>query len=199
MKRWMKMVSCGLVVCMALTLVGCETYGQGAGLGAALGAGAGAIIGHQSGHALEGAAIGALAGTVAGLIAHDIKARKQKSREQTVQEYNYQPAQGEMMTFERAEVLPPTVRPGEMVSSTIQYALLGTGGGVEVNESRILMRGDKVISEVSSQSFTRDDGTWVSEQQFRLPGNQQPGQYTVMTKVRTAKSAVSGQASFIVQ
>ena len=78
-----------------LALVGCETYGQGAGLGAALGAGAGAIIGHQSGHALEGAAIGALVGTAAGLIAHDIKARKQKSREQTVQEYNYQPSQGE--------------------------------------------------------------------------------------------------------
>ncbi len=79
-----------------------------------------------------------------------------------------------MLRFERAEVLPPRARPGEMIESTIQYALLGTAG-VQVTEQRTLLRGDQVIADLSTQNFTRDDGTWVSAQQFRLPTNLQPG------------------------
>jgi hypothetical protein len=199
MKVAITVVSCVLAVAMVFAMAGCETYGQAGGLGAALGGGAGAIIGHQSGHALEGAAIGAVVGGLTGLIAHDIKARRAKSREETAAAYNYQPAQGEMLTFERTEVLPGTVRPGEMIESSVQYALLGTGSGIQVTESRALLRGDQVLSDLSSKGFTRQDGTWVSSQQFRLPGNLQPGQYTLLTRVNTAQSAISGRANFWVQ
>ncbi len=199
MKLSVKVLSCALVLCVVVALAGCETYGQAGGLGAALGGAAGAVIGHQSGHAVEGALIGAAVGGATGLIAHDIKAKKAKNREQTAAEYNYQPAQGEEMLFERTEVLPKTVRAGEMIEGTIQYALLGAGGGVQVNETRTLMRGDKVIADLSAKNFTRDDGTWVSTQQFRLPADQQPGEYTLLTTARTAQSAISGRARFTVQ
>ncbi|HOD94977.1 MAG TPA: glycine zipper domain-containing protein [Candidatus Hydrogenedentes bacterium] len=183
---------------MLLSLSGCETYGGAAGLGAGVGALAGGVIGHQSGHALEGAAIGAALGAATGLIAHDIKVKKMRSREETAATYNYQPAQGEMLTLERSEILPATVRPGENADASIQYALLGTGGSIQVSEQRSLLQNGALVADVSSHSFTREDGTWVSTQPFRVPSNLRPGTYTIVTTVRTARSAISGQASFTV-
>ncbi|MCX8064789.1 MAG: glycine zipper family protein [Candidatus Hydrogenedentes bacterium] len=187
-----------LVLSSSIYWCGCQTYGEAAGLGAAVGSVAGAVIGHQSGHALEGAAVGAVLGGLAGLVAHDIKVRQAKSAQQTAAEYNYQASQGEKLLFERAEVLPPTTTPGNMIESTIQYALLGTGSGVQVTESRTLVKGNQVIAELSTSTMTRTDGTWVSSQQFRLPPNLTPGEYSILTRVTTRLSSISGSASFIV-
>lgn len=181
-------------------LTGCETTGQAAGLGAGIGAVAGAVIGNQSGHAAEGAAIGAALGAGAGAAAHKIRAKRARNRAETVAEYNYQESQGEMLTFEGSAVLPAQAKPGTMVTSEIRYALLGAGTGIAVNESRQLLRADgKVISEFSSKNETRDDGTWVSTQDFRVPSNLQPGSYTVRVSVRTAQSSISGSSNFIVE
>lgn len=191
-----------LLLCGALfvgTLPGCQTYGQGGALGAGLGAGAGAAIGATHGKALEGALIGAVAGTAVGLIGHDIKARRAKSQEQTAQEYRYEPTQGEMLTWEQGSVQPRNARPGEMVEASSQYALLGSGGGVQVSESRKLFQGDRMIAEVSTRNFTRTDGTWVSAQNIRLPGNLNPGQYSIRTEITTSKSRISGMAPFFVE
>ncbi len=199
MKRF---ISLFLIMVMTISILfygtGCQTYGEAGGLGAALGGATGAIIGHQSGHALEGAAIGAVLGGIAGLVAHDIKARKAKSAEQTSTEYNYQPSQGERLSFERAEVLPNVVTPGNMIETTVQYALLGTGSGTSVTETRSLLRGEQLIADISSSSFNRNDGTWVSSQQFRLPPNLSPGQYTILFRVSTRLSSISGRATFVV-
>jgi hypothetical protein len=199
---WKKMTkqfaACAMACAVGVGMTGCETYGQGAGLGAGVGAAAGAIIGHQSGHALEGAAIGAALGGLTGLVAHDIKARKQREAAETAQEYNYEPAQGEMLRYEGAEVIPNAARPDEMIQSSVTYALLGAGAGVQVQEARVLMRGSEQIAELSNQSFTRTDGTWRSTQDFRLPNNLTRGNYTIETRVRTAKSSVSGRANFYV-
>jgi uncharacterized protein YcfJ len=180
-------------------MVGCQTYGEAGGLGAALGAGTGAIIGHQSGHAGEGALIGGVLGGLTGLVAHDIKAQKQRDRAQTAAQYKYQSTQGEMLTLENAQVLPSSVRPGNLVEASMQYALLGTGGGTKVTETRTLKRGDEVIAEVSSKTFTRDDGTWVSTQQFKIPENVVPDMYTVVQVVQTAQSRISGSAQVMVE
>lgn len=190
------------VLCATLVgglFTGCETYGQGGALGAGLGAGAGAAIGSTRGKALEGALIGAVAGAAVGLVAHDIKARRAKSQEQTAQEYRYEPTQGEMLSWEQGQVQPASARPGEMVEASAQYALLGSGGGVQVTESRRLYQGDRMLSEVSTRNFTRTDGTWVSAQNIRLPGNLAPGQYSVRTEVTTSKSRISGIAPFFVE
>ncbi|HOV33015.1 MAG TPA: glycine zipper domain-containing protein [Candidatus Hydrogenedens sp.] len=195
------LISIVLAVVVLSTIIqgsGCQTYGEAGGLGAALGAATGAIIGNQSGHALEGAAIGGVLGGIAGLVAHDIKAQKAKSAKETEQQYNYQAAQGERLTFERAEVLPNVVIPGDTIETIIQYALLGAGSGTNVTETRSLIRGDQVVADLSSSSFTRNDGTWVSSQEFRLPPNLAPGQYTLLFRVSTNLSSISGRANFIV-
>lgn len=190
----------GLVVAaLAISMAGCETYGQAGGLGAALGAGTGAIIGHQSGRALEGAAIGAVVGGLAGLVAHDIKARRARTAQETAEAYNYQPAQGERLQLERVDVMPASVRPGNEVAAEVQYALLGSGGGIQVRERRALLRGGQVLQEISSESFTRTDGTWVSSQSFRLPNDIGPGAYAVQVVVETAQSRISGMKNFTVE
>ncbi len=199
MKRYVITLLLATVVCLIIIQgSGCQTYGEAGGLGAALGAATGAIIGNQSGHAGEGAIIGGVLGGIAGLVAHDIKAQKAKSAQETAQQYNYQPAQGERLTFERAEVLPTVVTPGNTIETTIQYALLGTGSGTTVTETRSLLKGDQLVSDLSTSSFNRNDGTWVSSQEFRLPGNLAPGQYTILFRVSTNLSSISGRANFVV-
>lgn len=187
------------VIALAVGQLDCETYGQGAGMGALIGGGAGAIIGHQSGHALEGAAIGAAAGALTGLIVHDIKVRRARTAEETAQQYSYTPAQGMKLQMERSEVLPNPTSRGQEVESQVQYALLGAGGGVEVTETRALLRGGQLIQQVSSESQVRTDGTWVSSQRFRLPSDLQPGVYSVSARISTGQHVVSNTSEFTVQ
>lgn len=196
MKQWMMLA---MVVVVAAAMVGCETYGQSAGLGAALGAGTGAVIGHQSGRAAEGAAIGAIVGGLAGLVVHDIRVRQAQTAQQTAEEYQYVPAQGERLMLERVDVMPQIVRPGQQVEVSVQYAILGTGGGVQVREQRALLRNGQVLREVSSEVHTRTDGTWVSAQEIRLPGDLPPATYTFQVRVTTNQSTVSGMGNFTVE
>ena len=187
-----------MLVAVAVVLAGCETTGQSAGAGAGLGAVAGAIIGNQSGNAAEGALIGAVVGGLGGLIVHDVKERRQRSREETVAQYpDYTPTQPtEFLRFESSTVLPTSARPGDRVESNIQYALLGTGAGLQVTETRTLHPGDR---QLSTRTITRDDGTWVSSQEFQLPPDQPRGTYTIRTTVATAGQSISGDAQFVVR
>ncbi len=188
-----------LVMVAALGAAGCQTYGGTAATGAGAGALAGGIIGHQRGRAGEGALIGAALGGLTGLVVHDIRVQRARGREETVQEYNYQPAQGEMLQFENARVMPSRPRPGTMADAEIQYALLGTqGNGAQVTESRVLRRGNQTIAELSNNTFTRSDGTWVSTMPFRVPENLEPGEYTIYQTVRTSQSQISGNATFTI-
>lgn len=196
MKSW----TAGLVACCLLISVsGCETTGQSAGLGAALGGAAGAVIGHQSGHALEGAAIGAAAGGLTGWFVHDVRADRARNRQQTVETYKYEPSQGEVLSLEDSFVTPNVASPGQMVTASLQYAIIGSDGTTQVKETRRLLRGEKVIGELSSKTFTRQDGTWVTTQEFKLQPNLKPGQYTLLQRVETDESSIFGTAEFTVK
>jgi len=201
MKRSITLVAGILVLALVVGSFGCQSYGRAGGLGAGIGAATGAIIGHQSGHAGEGAAIGAVVGGLTGLIAHDVKARRAKSREETMAEYNYEPQQGEKLMLENAQALPSVVQRGNFVEASIQYALLTGGtGAVQVTETRQLRRGDQVVADISSQKFSRPDGTWVSTQQFKIPNNTEPGVYAIMQRVTTAQgSTIAGSDTFTVE
>ncbi|MFP6584946.1 MAG: glycine zipper domain-containing protein [Candidatus Hydrogenedentota bacterium] len=184
------------------TVTGCETTGESAGFGAVLGATAGAIIGNQSGNAGEGALIGAVLGGLGGAIVKDVQktnAEKRLSASETVIEYNYTPSQGESMIFEMSGVTPTAIPRGQMTTASMQYALLGTGAGKTVTETRIIKRNGEVISQISSQKFTRNDGTWVSNQQFRIPENWDAGEYTLEQTAQTDQSTVSGNTKFYVE
>ncbi|MBX3175935.1 MAG: hypothetical protein KF886_01100 [Candidatus Hydrogenedentes bacterium] len=195
-KRW---IAGAMACCLFLSMAGCQTYGEGAGAGAAVGAVAGGIIGHQSGRALEGAVIGAALGGLVGLIAHDIKVQRAKSRQETVAQYKYEPTQGEVLSLEENFVSPQVTAPGGNITASLQYALIGASDGTEVTETRRLLRGEKVIADLSSRKFTRQDGTWLTTQEFVLPSNLQPGEYSLVQRVETAQSSIFGTAAFTVR
>jgi hypothetical protein len=200
MKYKATFVHLGLAMALLVAMTGCETVGQSAGLGAVLGAGTGAVIGHQSGHALEGAAIGAAVGAATGAIAKDISNKRKASREQTVQQYpTYQPSQGLFVNLEEYGVIPSVVRPGGYIEATLTYALLGTGGSVSVVETRALYNARGKVADLSSNNRTREDGTWLSAQQIKLPNNLAPGQYTLQQIVNVGGNVVSGASGFTVQ
>ena len=196
MKKW---IAGSMACCLILGMAGCQTYGEGAGAGAALGAIAGGIIGHQSGHALEGAAIGAALGGVAGLIAHDIKVQRAKNRQQTVEQYHYEPSHGEVLEMEQYFVTPSVVAPGSTITASLQYAILGNSNGTPVTETRQLLQHERIIGNLSSKKFTRQDGTWLTTQEISLPNNLKPGEYSLVQRVETPQSSIFGTATFTVR
>jgi uncharacterized protein YcfJ len=193
---------CAAVLIAMAMLTGCATKGESAGLGAVLGGVAGAVIGHQSGRGAEGAVIGAAIGGLSGLAIQDVRetnARKRTDAAATAQQYNYRPAEGLSLTFEDGAIDPGTVSRGTFVEASMQYALLGAGVGKQVTETRIVRKDDEVVSQISSKKFTRNDGTWVSNQQFKVPNSWKPGEYVLEQTVQTIDSTVFGTTRFYVQ
>jgi len=194
-----RFVAASMAGCLVVTLAGCQTYGEGAGAGAAVGALAGGIIGHQSGNALEGALIGAAAGALVGVVAHDIKVRRQKSREETVETYKYTPGQDEVLQIESTDVTPLIVGPGATITASLQYAIITGTAGTPVTETRQLRFGEKILGDLSSKKFTREDGTWLTTQEIQLPNNLKPGEYSIVQHVKTPQSSVYNTAMFTVR
>ena len=154
MKYIQRLIATVAILAIALSLTGCETTGESAGLGAIIGAAAGAIIGNQSGSQGEGAVIGAVLGGLVGLVADDVKksnARKKMSAQQTIIEYDYQPTQGESLVFESSTIGPGVIQRGTFTTAAMQYALLGSGPGIQVTETRVIIRNGDIISKISSQ------------------------------------------------
>lgn len=182
-----------LLAAVTVSIAGCATYGESAGLGAVLGAGAGAIIGNQSGHAGEGALIGAAFGTVAGLVAHDSQVRRVESPPR----YAHHPPHSspeQSLVLEEATVNPSKVRRGSTVEASIQYELLGSRYGTRVTETRVLKRGDEVIERFFSKSSTRGDGSWISTQKFEVSDNLEPGEYTIEQTIRAKDMVISSSS-----
>jgi len=184
------------LVLSAFTMAGCETAGGSAGLGAGIGALAGGIIGNQSGHALEGAAIGALVGAAAGFIVHDVKTRRARTAQQTVSDYNYTPDQGFKLDMKSSSVSPGTVTPGGTVTTTTQYATLGTGSGVPVAESCILKKDGKELTKLDEKTVQRTDGTWENVIQFKVPKNADAGPYVVAQNVSASGQSFQRDLAF---
>jgi hypothetical protein len=196
------MLSILLVGCVAAGTTGCQSTGEAAGLGALIGAGVGAAIGATNDEAAAGAIIGAGLGAAAGAVAHDVRktrATKYRSAEDTARIYEYTPSEGESLVLEEARIYPGTVQRGDMIDSSVQYALLGSGAGVPVLETRAVKRNDVLVAQISSQRFTRNDGAWVSSQAFRIPEDWQPGEYTLEQVVETAQSRVMSVSRFTVR
>lgn len=192
-------------VLVAALATGCNTTGESAGLGALIGAGAGAVIGGIAGEgegALIGAAVGAGVGAAGGAIAHEVRtsrAERIQTPQQTAEEYRYTPSAGQSLVFEDASVTPAIARRGQFIEARMQYALLGAAGGVPITERRVILKGDQLISEISAEEHTRNDGTWVSMQEFRVPDSWSRGDYTLEQTVQSSRLTVSGRARFRVE
>ncbi len=205
MNTYRKYMTWLAVPVLIIAAAGCETTGESAGLGALIGAGAGAVIGGIAGDgqgALIGAAVGAGVGAAGGAIAHDVRksrAEQIKPATQTAETYHYQPSAGQSLVFEDAGVNPPVTRRGQFIEARMQYALLGAPNGIAVTERRIILKDDKLISEISAEEHTRNDGTWVSTQEFKVPDSWTPGEYIIEQSVQSPRLTVSGRARFRVE
>jgi len=205
MKPYRKGIAWISAAVLVIGAAGCETTGESAGLGALIGAGAGAVIGGIAGDgegALIGAAVGAGVGAAGGAIAHDVRksrAEQIQTPQQTAQDYSYTPAQGQSLVFEDASVTPAVARRGQFIEARMQYALLGASAGAPITERRVILKGDQLISEISAEEHTRNDGTWVSMQEFKVPDSWSPGDYTLEQTVQSSRLTVSGRARFRVE
>lgn len=173
----------GLVL-LSLVIAGCETAAGSAGLGAGLGGLAGGIIGHQSGHGWEGAAIGAAIGGLSGWIIHkEIQSRQLKTAQQTAQEYNYQPAQGFRMDMRGGSVTPAAIKPGGQLTSTMEYAVLGAGPGIKVQEKADLCSNGQVVAKIAERTVDRTDGIWENAVAIDVPKDAAPGSYVIAQRI----------------
>jgi hypothetical protein len=194
--RKLKLAVVGLML-SSLVIAGCETAGGSAGLGAGIGALAGGIIGHQSGHGWEGAAIGAAVGGLSGWIIHrEVKARQLRTAQQTAQEYNYQPAQGFKMDMRGGSVSPGTVRPGQQVTSRVQYAVLGAGSGVKVAEKTDLVQNGQVVAKLADRTVDRTDGIWENELALEVPKDAPTGEYVIAQRITSGGQSFQRDTTF---
>ena len=193
-----KSLSALLVVSMfGMTVMpGCATMEGSAGSGALIGGLAGGIIGNQSGRAIEGALIGALAGAVAGAIIHDVRDRRTRSAQQTYEQYDYQPSQGLNMNIEGSRVNPSRVPAGNKVEGSVDYAVMGSGNGVNVREQFVLMKGNDVIGEVYSGETPRTDGTFNKSVDIEFPDDTPPGTYRLAHTVTTQNVSRTNYSDF---
>ena len=207
-----KIACCAGALMFCVALMGCQTYGESAGLGAVLGATAGAIIGNQSGHSEGGAVVGAAIGAIGGAIVHDVNVQREEEMEQhqahrpdpvrhpepVLTTRPSVPKMTHSLVLEESSVLPSRVRRGSMVEASIQYALTGGRYGTRVTEVRELMRDGKVIERFFSKSEVRENGSWVSAQQFRVSEHLEPGEYTVVQTISSRDMTVSASSTLTV-
>jgi len=189
-----------IVVLAGLVSAGCETMAGSAGTGAGLGAATGAIIGHQQGRGWEGAALGAALGGMTGMIVHDIRAQRTQSPEAVQEEYiergEWEPeSQDRILEMRRAAVEPRELQRGQTGRARMEYDVIGLGGS-EVVETREIRRGNQVIGQLSSEAFTRSDGTWESSQPFDITSDMEPGLYTMVQRVRGDGLDISRSSQF---
>ena len=190
-------ITVGVLTLSAFAVVGCQSAVGSAGLGAGLGALAGGVIGNQSGHAAEGAAIGALVGAATGFIVHDVKTRQARTAQQTASDYNYTPDQGFKLDMKSGAISPGSVPPGGTITSTMQYATLGTkSSGTPVAESCVLQKDGKELTKLDDKTVERTDGTWENLIQFQVPKNASPGPYVVAQRVSASGQSFQRDLTF---
>jgi hypothetical protein len=186
---------------VAVLAAGCEyarTHKKtttGAGVGAVAGAIGGALVDGSEG-ALVGAFIGALAGGAIGAYMD----HKDKSAQETYQDYDYDPAGGTQLEVESVIADPDTVAAGGTVDLKVTYAVLTPQADdvVRVTETRqVTLRGQKVM-EVA-HDVLRPAGTYSSTQPLELPADAEAGMYIVLITVQGGGQASSLTATFTVQ
>lgn len=168
----------------------------GAGAGAATGAVAGAVIGKGAGAVILGGLIGGLVGGMVGTYAYDMP----RTREQTAKTYNYQPAQGTILTMEGTSVSPQTVSPGNTVNLNSTYAVLTPSSETEVSitETREITHKGGLVGKPEVR-VNRTGGTYTSTIPIRLPSDAAKGDYKVITTIQSANAKDSKESRFTVK
>ncbi|MHC4592510.1 MAG: glycine zipper domain-containing protein [Planctomycetota bacterium] len=194
-KQWI-----GVVLAIAVLAAGCgvaEKHPRAA-IGAGVGAVGGAIVGglaEGSDGALVGAVVGALAGGVIGALLD----RKDKSAEETYEEYAYDPAEGTRIEVVNVGAYPDSVNPGDEVKLEVTYALMAADPSqeLEVTETRLVTKDGARVAETTAE-VSRTPGTYTSDVNVTLPGAAGTGTYQLLVTVGAAGKWSSSAATFAV-
>jgi surface antigen len=189
----------------ALGASGCATVSPehegaatGAGIGAATGAIAGAVLAGE-GSRTKGAIIGGLAGALLGGVIGNYTVDKKRSAQETTTKYDYQPSDGTVVRIENTQMVPTSLNRGDTIQLKATYAVMAPSSEslVSVTESReVTLNGELVANpEITVQ---RTAGTYTSTIPLMLPGDARPGNYRVITTVKTASGRDSRQSTFTV-
>lgn len=193
-----KLLAVAMILIFGVTLAGCQTEsgyydpgrsaGAGALGGAATGAALGAIIGAATGApatgAWVGAAAGGLLGGVGGYLYAEHRNSEMRSAQMAAQSYNYNPAQGALVDINRVYASPTQVRAGQQVTLGMEYTIL-TPNNVPVTSNlyREIRVGGAMVGQPYQTQATNANGTYSDQVNYGLPGNAQPGNYTVVSRV----------------
>jgi hypothetical protein len=194
-------------------LAGCATDGTydpgrsaGAGAlgGAATGAAIGSIIGAATGHAGTGAWVGAAAGGVAGAVGGYLYAEHRNSQARSsqaaTQAYNYTPAQGNVVSIDRVDANPSTVRPGQQVQLGMTYTILTPDNNpVAVTLVREVRFGGSTVGQPYQTTVSNANGTFTDQVAYTLPGNATRGTYTVTSRINSNYGSTQRDGSFTVR
>ncbi len=194
----------GLALCCAL-MTGCATTEGnqqlfGAGIGTALGCGIGYAIGGAQGCAI-GSALGAAAGW--GVVAQ-YQATQVRSVAQDQQIYGLtEPVSSTQVQIRKGTSAPNTVRPGDTVKVATDYSLMMppslAAQGADVEESWVLKKDGKVLTNLPPQKNHRAGGGWAANASIPIPKNAQAGTYVVEHKVQAGPSYDTDESVFIVE
>lgn len=184
-----KILSLSISLLFLFAMIGCQSIPQehrgaatGAGIGAAAGATAGALFGKNVGSTVIGGLLGGLVGGVIGNYAVD----QRKNRAETLQTYNYQPSQGDVVTIENTSTSPQVVSPGEVVHLQMTYAVMtpNSASQISLREIREITHNGNLVGSPEVQ-VTRSSGTFQSSIPLRLPDSAERGVYVVTSKIQT--------------
>lgn len=163
---------------LLLALVGCQTDGKSASTAAPQ-------------------AASAPTGKVLALRALD--SRRVKTQEVCAQEYQYMPTAGLRLFWEQGIATPGSAAPGESITLTQQYALLGTRGGMQVSVKHGLYQGETERAALGTSSVVRGDGAWADRYTLDLPPSLAAGDYTVRTEITVDGVPTGGLTAFSVR
>jgi hypothetical protein len=195
------------------SLAGCATDGTydpgrsaGAGAlgGAATGAAIGSIVGAATGHAGTGAWVGAAAGGVAGAVGGYLYAEHRNSQARSsqaaAQSYNYTPAQGNVVSIDRVDANPSTVRPGQQVQLGMTYTILTPDNNpVAVTLVREVRFGGSMVGQPYQTTVNNANGTFTDQVAYTLPSNATRGPYTVTSRINSTYGSTQRDGSFTVR
>jgi len=152
------------------------------------------LLGKSIQSAVLGGLIGALVVGTIGHYAYD----QQRSREETVQTYNYKDSYGTVQAIENAAASPQSVNPGEAVNINMTYALINPKGSLPIREIREITHNGQIVGkpEVTVQ---RSAGTYTSTVPIRLPDSAAKGTYQVKTIVQAENVKDTKITSFTVR
>jgi hypothetical protein len=178
-------------VCSAALLTGCATMEQSAGLATLGCAGIGILTGVLTKNAGAGAGAGAGCLALAGIAIYNYHSSQTRTVAEDQKLYGYTPSVNTTeVKIRNVTALPETVRPGENLKVNLDYSVIAPKGAnnVHVQETMVLKRDGKVVSQLSDRTIPRELGGSNTEAEFKIPAKLPPGTYVIEQKVQAGSS-----------